>query len=34
MVTPDGTWLQSQYCHDYVEYTDANGELHSINHNV
>ena len=30
MVTPDGTWLQSCHRHDYVEYTDANGEVYMV----
>lgn len=34
MRTPDGTVLQSNHVHDYVEYTDANGKLYMVDGGV
>ncbi len=28
--TPDGTIIESKHVHDYVEYTDANGEVYFV----
>ena len=34
MRTPDGTVLQSNHVHDYVEHTDANGKLYMVDGGV
>lgn len=30
IITPDGTWLQSNHTHDYKSHQDKNGETYSV----